>query len=208
MARKTLVALATAWGPKHGGINSFNYDFVKALGVAFHDAVAVYCVVPNATGDEIQDARNAFVTLVRLQNPPQSEALESAHAAEIVRCLDGVVDADTVWIGHDLFTGEAAVQTRSRPAVVNHMSYLAYKAFQSGAQHAREKSQRQQAIFTRASWLFGVGPLLRDELSDLVRGSRPYMIVPGLPARLLRLDNLRLLAPRRATACAVSSLSA
>ena len=66
MARKTLVALATAWGPKHGGINSFNYDFVKALGVAFHDAVAVYCVVPNATDDEIQDARNAFVTLVRL----------------------------------------------------------------------------------------------------------------------------------------------
>ncbi|HMH53619.1 MAG TPA: glycosyltransferase family 4 protein, partial [Candidatus Acidoferrum sp.] len=185
MARKTLVALATAWGPKQGGINSFNYDFVKALGVAFHDAVAVYCVVPNPTDDEIRDARNAFVTLVRLQNPPQSEALESVHAAEIVRCLSGVVDADTVWVGHDLFTGEAAVeaaaQTHSQAAVINHMSYLAYKAFQSGAQHARDKSERQRAVFTRAKWLFGVGPLLRDDLSDLVRGSSPYVIVPGLP---------------------------
>lgn len=77
---------------------------------------------------------------------------------------------------------EAAAQTRSRAALFNHMSYVAYKAFQSGsAQHAREKSRRQQAIFERATWLFPVGPLLRDELSDLVRGSQPHMIVPGLP---------------------------
>jgi glycosyltransferase involved in cell wall biosynthesis/tetratricopeptide (TPR) repeat protein len=186
MTKKTLIVLATAWGPKHGGINSFNYDFVNALGVAFHDKVDVFCVVPNATAAEIKEARHSFVTLVRPENPPQGEILEASYAAEIVRRLGDVVDANTVWIGHDLFTGEAAVeaaaQTRSRAALLNHMSYLAYKAFQSGsAQQAHEKSRRQQAMFERADWLFAVGPLLRDELSDLVRGSQPHMIVPGLP---------------------------
>ena len=186
MAKKTLIVLATAWGPQHGGINSFNYDFVKALGVAFHDTIDVFCVVPRATDTDIQDARHSFVTLVHLPNPPESEALEAAHAAEIVRCLGDVVDANTVWIGHDIFTGEAAAeaapQTRSRAALLNHMSYVAYKAFQSGsAQQAREKSRRQQAMFVRADSLFAVGPLLREDLSALVRGSEPHMIVPGLP---------------------------
>ena len=171
MAKNALIVLATAWGPKHGGINSFNYDFVQALGVAFHDKADVLCIVPDAADAEIENAHHAFVTLVRLHNPPQSGVLEAGYAAEIVRQLGNVVDTNTVWVGHDIFTGEAAVeaaaQTRSRAALLNHMSYAAYKAFESGsAQQAREKSRRQQAMFERATWLFSVGPLLRDELSD------------------------------------------
>ena len=76
MTRKKLIALATNWGPQHGGINSFNYDFLSALGVAFHGKVLIICVVPSATIDEIDNAKRSFVDLRPLQNPPGGERLE------------------------------------------------------------------------------------------------------------------------------------
>lgn len=186
MTSKILIALATAWGPRHGGINSFNRDFLRAFGVAYRESVRVICLVPIADEAALREAGGDSVDLRTLRNPPAGERLEAAHAAEIVECLRDVITPETVWLGHDSFTGAAAVeaarQTGTKAAVIHHMSYAAYKGFQSGSsQKAQEKSREQHAIFSNADLRLAVGPLLRDELKDLVDADHVHMLIPGLP---------------------------
>src|SRR5919109_3427740 len=149
MVEKALIALATAWGPQHGGINSFNYDFIKAFGVAFHHSVRVLCVVPRCGEADVDEAWQASVKLIGLPHPPSGERLEAVHAAEIVRCVAESLATDTVWLGHDLFSGaaviEAARQTGTKAAVINHMCYTAYEAYKTGSSpRAAQKRDEQK----------------------------------------------------------------
>jgi hypothetical protein len=57
----TLVAFATQWGTKYGGINSFNCDFLKAFGVAYFQNVQVVCLVASAESRAIEDAAKSHV---------------------------------------------------------------------------------------------------------------------------------------------------
>ncbi len=186
MHTKTLIALATAWGPKHGGINSFNRDLIRAFGNAFRETVRVICLIPRQDETAIKDALSASVELRHMDNPPEGERLTASHAAEIVASLKDVITTETFWLGHDNFTGAAAVaaakQTNTKSAVIHHMSYAAYKAFQSGSSgKAAEKSREQHDIFSQADYRLAVGPLLRDELEGLVDSDDVKMLIPGLP---------------------------
>lgn len=62
----TLISFATQWGSKYGGINCFNTDFLSAFGVAYHLGAQIVCIVASATPEEIEEARNAHVSLVPL----------------------------------------------------------------------------------------------------------------------------------------------
>jgi glycosyltransferase involved in cell wall biosynthesis/tetratricopeptide (TPR) repeat protein len=186
MPNRAIIAVATAWGPKHGGINAFNYDFVRALGVASHRELTVVCAVPSATPAEVEEAARSFVSLRAFGTEFGSEALGADAAAAILESVRDISDHELVWLGHDIFTGaaaaDAAARTRSRVALVNHMSYVAYKAYQTGsARAAQAKSQHQRTVFERGHCLFSMGPLLRDELADLLGGREPHVIVPGFP---------------------------
>lgn len=186
MTTNSLIVVATDWGPQRGGINAFNHDFVKSLGFAFQSRIRVICVVPKATDADVADAARSFVELRRLNRDTVKWALESGDAADIIGHVSDAISQETVWVGHDVFTGSAAVaasnQTGTKAALLSHMSYLSYKAFESGSAVTAERwSQDQRQLFSSAHYRFAVGPLLRDELSDLVRGCTPIMLIPGLP---------------------------
>jgi tetratricopeptide (TPR) repeat protein/glycosyltransferase involved in cell wall biosynthesis len=188
MNRTTLIALATGWGPKHGGINSFNYDFLRGFGGAFGKHVQIFCVVPVAETKDYKEAQDSLVQLITFISSPSGEKLEQSHSAEIISLLEGKnIDYNqTVWLGHDLFTGAAAVagaqKTNSRSAVIHHMSYAAYESYKSGsAAKAQAKTKEQKAIFQAANIRLAVGPLLRDALDDWFGSGSTQMLIPGLP---------------------------
>lgn len=69
-----LVILATAWPPKFGGINAFNEELDRSLGVKPYRAYELICVVPRATEVEIAEAaRSCWVRLAAL--PPFWESI-------------------------------------------------------------------------------------------------------------------------------------
>jgi glycosyltransferase involved in cell wall biosynthesis len=188
MNKPTLIALATGWGPKHGGINSFNYDFLRGFGGALGKHVQIYCVVSAAEAKDLKEAQDSLITLIPFEKPPMGEKLEQSHAAEIVSLLaaKNIDYNQAVWLGHDLFTGAAAVEgaqkTNSRSAVIHHMSYSAYESYKSGsAEKAKEKTNEQKAIFQDADFRLAVGPLLRDALDYLLEPNSTSMLIPGLP---------------------------
>lgn len=185
MAR--IVLITNAWGPKHGGINSFNTDFAKALSSVLAPPTRVTCVVLDATPEEVEDAAKNDVKLLSL-GIKGAERVDESRALNVLDAVQRDATDEVIWwIGHDVISGGAAVALpkkagQGRSALIHHMNYVAYTAYKQGkAVIAKKKEEEQRALFRQADQVFAVGPLLRDSLSDLLEGSRQVrMIVPGL----------------------------
>lgn len=149
----TLIAFATHWGTKHGGINSFNTDFLTAFGSAYSASAQVVCVVASQAPGDSERAAKAGVTLVPLPFAPKDAVLEAGHAEVAIDALRkrniSFDPATTVWLGHDRITGKAAIASATRAggrsAVIHHMSYAAYESYaeNSAVAHAKEREQRE-----------------------------------------------------------------
>jgi hypothetical protein len=185
----SLITFATDWGSKHGGINSFNTDFLKAFGIAYHLGAEVICIVASATPEEIEEAHNAHVKLVALPYPPEEKLFSAKHAQagiDELRNLKISFDPNhTVWLGHDRITGTAAIEAAKiaggRSALIHHMSYAHYESFAEDSKTAHSKNQEQQRLFEQSDLILAIGPLLRDAAHDLVGGAKSvHMLVPGL----------------------------
>lgn len=154
----TLGAIATQWGSKHGGINSFNADLLSAFGVAYNVSAQVFCIVATATSKQVEEAAKMHVQVIPLPYPPDTRSLASAHGeagVDRLRQMNISFDPDkTVWLGHDRITGEAAVAaaktTGGRSAVIHHMSYDHYESYAEGSASAQQKTELQAALLQKA----------------------------------------------------------
>jgi tetratricopeptide (TPR) repeat protein len=186
----TLIAFATKWGSKYGGINSFNADFITKFGAAYQESVQTICIVDEVTQEIIDEVFKASrVRLVSLPYIPQSTTFgpkEGKAGVNELKNLDiDFIPDKTVWLGHDRITGEAAIAAAEisggRSAVIHHMSYDAYEAYAENSQSAHEKKQIQTRLFQKADIVLAVGSLLRRAAIDRLRGSKTvHMLIPGL----------------------------
>jgi glycosyltransferase involved in cell wall biosynthesis len=182
MASQVLVALADAWGSRHGGVNAFNYDLCGGLASRLRGTVPIVCVVPRASEDDRHAASKASVILLSTE----SDALDSGDVRVVLERAD--YREVVWWIGHDLITGPLALKVRSQlggqVALIHHMNYAAYTSYKHGeGALAMERHDAQRVLFSQADRAFAVGPLLRDSLSDMLddESPRPGMLIPGLP---------------------------
>src|SRR5260221_12672008 len=124
-----ILLLATAWGPRYGGINAFNQDFALGLGNIIKGTRRVFCAVPSARATDVAEAMKDGVTLIPIPEASESGDFKDAWIYAIAHCLKnqhGNPD-DLVWVGHDVVTGFAARKgaelTGGTPALLMHMSY-------------------------------------------------------------------------------------
>src|SRR5205823_1761660 len=107
---RRIIVLATAWGPRYGGINSFNYDLCCALPeiLAEHDVV---CVALSASDADMNDAAAANVTLVSLGREHDHE-FEPSWCDQVCALLSSTISLETIdwFIGHDIKSGELALE--------------------------------------------------------------------------------------------------
>ena len=191
--KKTVVAFATAWGPRHGGINALNASFLEALAEVALGA-DVLCVVPRATPEQLSDALSRGVELV-IPSEANSGILSAETLASVHRRLrerPGYPDS-FFWVGHDLITGQSATTLKEcagggSAIVIVHSSYDDYAAVKHlDAHQATEKHRRQKKLFEVADILFAIGPLIEARLRDQLPTRPVNMLVPGLsivnPAR-------------------------
>jgi hypothetical protein len=99
-----LVILATAWGPKFGGINAFNEELTRSLGIMPDRAYELICVVPRATDAEVAEAaRSCWVRLVAFGDVKKDGELHAEMAAHVLGALGLATQhlSRTVWLGRD-----------------------------------------------------------------------------------------------------------
>src|SRR5580698_2558496 len=199
--RRYVVVFATAWGPRHGGINSFSHDLCCVLPSVLADH-SVVCVTLSASSDDIHEAGLSGVTLVHL-NRDHDDEFKSVWADAVYSVLSQQLPLACVewWIGHDVKSGELAIEMSRRAkggktAVIMHMSYDDYQyAKHPGSDSAVNSVKSQRQVFSVADVSFGVGPLLYDRVQALSRsGARCEMVIPGLPEPAATLPRTRLSA--------------
>lgn len=185
-----LILLATAWGPKYGGINAFNEDF--AVGLATYPALSsirerkVFCLVPDCSEEQITRAKRDKVTLIPVPAAGGRDPFDDFPTA-VLTDLAGLpeINENDIWVGHDLQTGAAAVAaaraTNSKSALIFHYNPESYKNLQSTDRDAEQKHRSQRDLFKAADFCFAVGPSLRNALqSKLPSKTVVHMLVPGL----------------------------
>mgnify|MGYP001809584745 FL=1 len=164
-----IIFIATAWGPRHGGINAFNADLCRALAKRLGATRPVVCVVAATPTDGEKD--NAQAGGVRLLGTGGG-TLDSGDVVSAVRDA-GIRDVGW-WVGHDVTTGPVALSARramgvGQVALIHHMAYGQY----AGTKHGRgatgiSRHDSQRALFAQADRCFAVGPKLRNSINDML----------------------------------------
>lgn len=181
------LVLATAWGPKFGGINAFNVDFATGLASALGNDGRVFCCVLEASDAEIAEAKSsANVDLFQLGKDASLGRFDPSWVPELLaqvtdRYPDAKIDC---WLGHDIVSSAAAIhgaslEVHSRSAVIMHMNYEAYQSIKTlVGQRAKDKFREQKHAMSGANHYFAVGPLLTGALIDMFQ--HPVtQLVPG-----------------------------
>jgi glycosyltransferase involved in cell wall biosynthesis len=187
-AFETIVVVGTCWGVTHGGINSFNLEFCRALAADKTRARRVICIVPNAS--DILEALGG-VEVVSIRDDGPSEFLEFDTDLAIAR-LRSIAGARYV-VGHDLKTGSFANSLSSRlgakSVVFCHMAYAAYYSMMKSSEDSLRKIEEQRKVFSTADVVFAVGPKLIKQLRVLLR------IIPSRVATFEYLPDLLSVLP-------------
>ncbi len=180
-----IIAFATTWGSKFGGINAFNTDLLQAIATAHWQRLRVICVVADCDASDIKTAKDEYqIELVNLKL--NSGSLTAENAAQVWSTLADIDVDKTVWLGHDRITGAIAnamaTNYGGRSTLIHHMSYSHYESFAENSATASRKAKEQQTLFTSAHVQLAVGPLLREALADFVDTERDAvpMLTPGL----------------------------
>jgi hypothetical protein len=187
-----LVVLATAWGSRHGGLNAFNFDWVRSLGIAPRREYELVCVVLKATEQDIKEAKaEHHVTLLSMDL--EEDDLDPVHALAVLNAIrlnlgQALADSNVVWLGHDNKTGPIAIALRqtvpgSRAVVLSHMAFGLYQGVKTEGKGADAKKTKQEALFEQADMCFAIGPMLFKHLEDTLSVSKRAflkMLVPGL----------------------------
>lgn len=178
-----IVFLATNWGAKYGGINSFNTDICGAFAKLLHAKYKIICIVFNATEEEKKDASRKGVTLIPIN--PGSEKLDDDWVDLVLTKIDSIKPEGVhAWIGHDVKTGFGAIKaarksSNSISAVVHHMNYRAYTSIWGGITQNLILEQRQ--LLTSADLIFAVGPKLSQSARDKISKKDSVIeLIPGL----------------------------
>jgi hypothetical protein len=146
------------------------------------------CIVPQAGEADEDDASRHSVRLISLSLGTPN--LVEEHAGQILAAMAPASDECIVWIGHDDKTGPLALALRqalpgSRAVLIHHMAFGAYQDHKKGnSAEASAKREQQRRLFRQADLCLTVGPMLRQQLEDLLQTcpGKPAveMIVPGL----------------------------
>ena len=104
------VFFATAWGSRHGGINSFNYDLCKALAQLLnepaHPNVKVVCIVNEGNSTEVEEANSFGVELLVIPHQDEPDLDRKSVSSQ----LKGNEIKPVYVLGHDVHTGLRAIK--------------------------------------------------------------------------------------------------
>ncbi|BCJ06382.1 hypothetical protein PRtIB026_A38480 [Pseudomonas sp. RtIB026] len=167
---KSILAIASEWFSRHGGLSTFNRELCVAMAQAGH---RVACLVPGSDEEERRHAADHGVSLVHARHEPHMKDIERLGLR--TEMPDGF--APNIVIGHDHITGGAArIQCADFFPAARRVHFIHtapgdiewYKAQQDGVSasaRAEQKERLQIEMARTAQLVVAVGPLLTEEIN-------------------------------------------
>lgn len=196
--KNIILFVATAWGPKHGGINSFNKVFCIELAKYIKKNkldYEVYCIVYNTKEEDYHEASKNGVTLISLNEEDEKSVFSGEkYGQRIYKKLqvDEKLALVKYVILHDIITGDLFYHQNifhtSKPkwVAIHHMHYNEYKHLEDYNKNLDKyrKVISQVELFANVDFVFAVGPLLKEKLFCFLETKRKKKevieLVPGL----------------------------
>ncbi|MFF4659196.1 TIR domain-containing protein [Streptomyces sp. NPDC001381] len=171
-----VLAVATEWASRLGGISSFNRSLCEALAAA---GAEVYCLVPRFDRQEETDAQQRRVTLVEAEDPP----VWTGELSLLRRPPELSVVPDVV-LGHGRITGPAAQLLREQHyqdaqlvhiihMLPSEIEFLKEDRADDPSWRADERTQVEVALGRAADHTAVVGPLLHNKFAKWFPSSGP-----------------------------------
>ncbi|MEU3143351.1 MULTISPECIES: TIR domain-containing protein [unclassified Streptomyces] len=172
-----VLAVATEWASRLGGLSTFNRCLCRALAAA---GAQVYCLVPRAGREEEADAKRHGVHLVEAQVPPVwTGDLSLLRRPEKLPVVPDVI------LGHGRVTGPAAQLLRDQhygdAQLVHIIHMLPYEIeflkedrADDPAQRADERTEVELALAGSADHAAVVGPFLHNKFARHFPGQEPF----------------------------------
>lgn len=172
--QELICVLTTRWGAHFGGINVFNREMCIGL-KEYQPDLKLICIVNEMNDFEIQDAESHNIKLIKI--------VENTYPIEIINILNSQQVFPTTWIGHDMYTGQLAIDCSklniSRSAVVSHFDYEYYGSYKGNTgKIVEEKMLKQKQILSDTDIRFSVGPKLKKTVFRLTH-QNPVVLNPG-----------------------------
>jgi glycosyltransferase involved in cell wall biosynthesis len=182
-----ILAVATEWNSRHGGLSTFNRELCVALASS---GVSVFCYVPHATEDEVRDALDNGVFVL---SSPNSTSLERRPPLP-----EGMLP--NVIIGHDRISGPQALALRedffqdSKLILFIHTApreierYKPPERGETSSDSADQRAHLQKQLAMASDVVAAVGPRLYAAIqTELVGENRPPLLAridPGMHTAL------------------------
>jgi len=166
----TVAVLATAWGPKFGGINSFNAEFCRSLRKKVGASYEIICIIPNSSSIT---EKTADIEIFAVRDD-ENDDFDESDVPKIVGRLRHA--KDLIIVGHDVKTGKISnsigdLLDAKAKIIFCHMAYDNYYPLVSDTFKSQMKIEDQQNIFRSANYVLGVGPKLTEYVQDCVRAT-------------------------------------
>lgn len=175
--------LASEWGSKHGGLSTFNR--VLAVELAKHSKVHVSVFVPRCDQEEIDDAKNKGVALIRAKRRPGY-----SDEKDWLSFPPDDLQIDIV-IGHGVVLGKQAqvIQDSRRCKWIqfvhtNPEELGMFKDYSDRIQKGEQKHQTEVELCAMADFVVAVGPKLAEAYRSYLRShgkdQRVFDLTPGI----------------------------
>lgn len=182
-----ILVFATAWGPKFGGINSFNKNFCSNLAKNQED-LKVVCLVSSCNVKEIEEAKNDGVDLLNLNLTKPQKFIEYNEAEGQVQKVLWEKYRDRNFqkkvsfvVLHDLSSGDMInfkdlLFDNARWIVFHHMNYNESIHIEDYEKNSfrYESIITQYDLFRKADIIFAVGPYLKDLLFNFLDNKQAF----------------------------------
>ncbi|WP_176439087.1 glycosyltransferase [Puniceibacterium sediminis] len=189
--RRTILAVATEWASNHGGISTVNRELCIALAALGHK---VLCLVPDASGTDVLNAKTARVELVQC---PESVQIRG-HARFLLCDAEHLSTKPDLLIGHDHITGPAAhaLANRFGAKYVHFLHTIPHENEGLKTPHGDDlfdplrgeaKLDDQIELAKRADLVVAVGPRIKRNFLWQAPVPTMTMLLPGLSPALLEL---------------------
>ena len=189
-----IIFISPNLGYEEGGVNSFNFEFAKALArycgeISGYKIICMPYVDPVTTKErELKESGGQVLSLGKTT----SDVSFGNDLPLITKMIKQLPESShLVFVGHDSLTGELSNYVarhvftgRSTSVVFHHMDYQSYYAIKGeDIKKTAEKIKFQEDTISSAEIIFGVGPKLFESAKRMVNPGHTavYQLNPGLP---------------------------